>query len=90
MAADFTPTPVPDQPPSFLVSCIALGLRAGLIAIGGWLIHSGVIDKVQNDALVQWGLGATVIITPIVWSMIEKYTKIKQIAGLLALLGKFS
>jgi hypothetical protein len=76
-------TPPVDQPPSIVVSMIAAVLRHGLNALGATLISSGVITTSQGDSLVEYGVGAAAIIASILWSYLEKRTKISQINTLI-------
>ena len=79
--------PDPTQPPSYVVSGIALLLRAAFLMVAGWLTKEGFATSVQGTALVMWGVGGAAGIAAIVWSFIEKHTKIQQITALLAQLG---
>lgn len=81
------PAPVTDQPPSFFISIITLLLRHGFTILGTWLMQQGLLSAPQSDKLVDAGIGLAVVLAGVLWSALEKHTKIKQITGLMGLLG---
>lgn len=82
---DFTPTPPPvmEPPPTFFVSLVALLLRHGLTGIGTLLVGGGVISTSQQGSLIEYGVGFASIIAGLIWSAVEKQTKITTINTLM-------
>lgn len=87
-----TPSTAPAQtvsatPPSFVISIVTLLARHGLTALGGVLISAGVLSPSASTELITSGIGIATILAGVLWSVIEKDAKLKQITGLLGVIG---